>query len=401
MRVMFVCHRFPYPPKRGGKIRPFNIIRHLRDSGHSVTVASLVRSAEEEQEGQGLVDFCDRILVGRISPAKAALHTLARLPTTTPSSMGYFYSRSLHLAIAREIEKTRYDLIFVHCSSAAQYVERVADTPSIMDFGDMDSQKWYDYSAHRRFPLNCGYWLEAVKLKRQEKRLSRSFDVSTCTTPAELATLQSYGSARATNWFPNGVDNEFFSPTGCDYDPNLIVFVGRMDYYPNCQAMLQFCEEVFPRILSARPSARLKIVGAEPTSDILRLREQRGVEVTGTVADVREHANTAALSVAPLRIARGTQNKVLESMAMGVPTVCSVEAAGGVDAEPGRHLITANSIEDYVEAILRIMGDSGERDRLARAGRERVLTHHSWKSSMRKLDEIISSALASENRRAR
>lgn len=393
MKILFACHRFPYPPKRGGKIRPFNIINHLSNAGHSVTVASLVRSDEEEREGRGLREHCDRILVGEIRSPGAIAQMVARLPTTAPSSMGYFYSRALHQRVKEEIEVAEYDLIFVHCSSAAQYVKYANGVPSILDFGDMDSQKWFDYSVHRHFPLSLGYWLEGTKLLREEKRLAGVFDISTCTTRAELQTLEGYRAAKQTGWFPNGVDTEFFSPADSPYDPDQLVFVGRMDYFPNRQAMLYFCAEVLPRIRARRPDTRLKIVGAEPAKEILRLREQAGVEVTGTVPDVRDHVRSAAISVAPLQIARGTQNKILESMAMGIPVVCSEEASGGVDAEPGRHLEVAASTEEYVETILRILDSPEARTRLAREARERVLTHHSWPASMRKLDEIIAAAV--------
>ena len=390
MNVLFVCHRFPYPPIRGGKIRPFNIIRHLSEGGHRVTVGSLVRSDEEASQGVGLKDHCDRFFMGRIKEPFAVANMVTRLPTTIPSSMGYFYSRQLHRQIEQELAHNEYDLIFVHCSSAAQYVRYAnGNIPSILDFGDMDSQKWFAYRTFRPFPLSVGYWLEASKLMREEKRLAKRFDLCTCTTQLEHQTLREYGVAKATDWFPNGVDSEFFSPSDTPYDPHLLVFVGRMDYYPNQQAMLYFCDHVLPRIRAARPDTRLKIVGAEPSAEIRRLGDRSGVEVTGTVPDVRLHVRAAAVSVAPLKIARGTQNKILESMAMGIPVVCSAEASGGVDAEAGEHLLTASSADRYVELILKILDDPAERSRLSRAGRERVLDRHSWRSSMLKLDQII------------
>ena len=232
MRILFVCHRLPYPPKRGGKIRPFNIIRHLTESGHNVTVGSLARSEEELLEGQGLEQYCDKLFVGCIGEASAVVHMVSRLPTLTPSTMGYFYSRSLHQDIKKELKRTKYDLIFVHCSSAAQYVRSAIDIPTILDFGDMDSQKWLDYSTFHRFPLSIGYWFEGTKLCREEKRLARWFELCTCTTRAEHDTLQSFGVASATDWFPNGVDPEFFAPSDATYDSDQICFVGRMDYYP-------------------------------------------------------------------------------------------------------------------------------------------------------------------------
>jgi polysaccharide biosynthesis protein PslH len=393
VKVLFVCHRVPFPPKRGGKIRPFNIIRHLTSQGHEVTVASLARNAEEVSQARGLADHCARVLVEVIPDSVAWSRMIAWLPTSRPSSFGYFYSGSLARQIGKELRTHSYDLVFVHCSSVAPYVQSVTGPAKIFDYGDVDSQKWREYSAHRPFPLAAGYWLEAVKLERTERLLSQNFDLCTCTTRAELDTLRQLGVKVPTDWFPNGVDTAFFAPAGPDYDPALIAFVGRMDYYPNQQAVQNFCRDVFPRLKARLPGVRFEIVGADPSRAIRELGRIEGVSVTGSVPDVRPHVTRAALTVAPLEIARGTQNKILESMAMGVPVVCSPQASGGVDAIAGEHLLTAGGSDEYVESIARILGSREERQRLALAGRTRVLTHHSWESSMRRLDGLIDGVL--------
>lgn len=393
MKIMFVCHRFPFPPKRGGKIRPFNIIRHLTESGHAVTVGTLARSDEELRDGQGLTEYCRTILVGRTGTIAPVAKMIVRLSTPVPSSMGYFHSSRLKRMIRNELEKNDYDLIIVHCSSVAQYIPADTGIPSILDFGDMDSHKWLDYSRFKSFPLSLGYRLEGSKLLREEKRLSRKFTTSTCTTRAELETLQSYESAVATDWFPNGVDADYFTPSKQPYDPNGICFIGRMDYYPNQQAMLSFCENILPMIRAQRPSVHLTIVGAEPSKEILKLQEKEYITVTGTVPDVRDYVRSAALTVAPLSIARGTQNKILESMGMGVPVVCTNTAAGGVDAIPEEHFLTATDSQEFAMQTLRILDSTKERERLSAAARSRVLTNHSWPSSMQKLDGIIRDTL--------
>ena len=202
MKILYICHRFPFPPKRGGKIRPFNMIQHLHKS-HQVTVASLVRSSEEAYEGKGLTEYCEKYYMEQLSNAVANMRMIMRLPTSTPSSMGYFYSPKFKAYINEELANNRYDLIFVHCSSVAQYVEAVKGIPKILDFGDMDSQKWLEYSKFRKFPLSVGYWIEGSKMELSEKRLAGKFDYCSCTTRAEKETLDSYGVADNTYWFPN------------------------------------------------------------------------------------------------------------------------------------------------------------------------------------------------------
>ena len=393
MKILFVCHRFPFPPARGGKIRPFNIIRHLSQRGQ-VTVASLVRSEAERRDGAGLAAHCHRVIAQRIGPAAAGWRMVARLATVAPSSFGYFWSPRLAREISRELATGGYDLVFVHCSSVAPYVQRATGIAKVLDFGDMDSEKWAMYASERPFPLSWGYWLESVKLRRAERRLAGNFDLCTCTTLAELESLQALGSARRNGWFPNGVDTEFFRPSETPYDPDLVCFSGRMDYFPNQQAVRRFCEIILPAIRRLRPAVRLQIVGAEPPAAIRRLSRLEGITVTGTVPDVRPYVQRAAVSVAPLEVARGTQNKILEAMAMGVPVVCSPLAARGVDAVPGEHLLTASQPEDFADAVVGLLREPAWRATLAMHARQRVLSHHNWASSMQRLDDLLDQCLS-------
>ncbi len=388
MKILYVCHRFPYPPKRGGKIRPFHTIRHFSRS-HEVTVCSLARSRAEAEEGRGIAPFCKRFEMELVDRRLQVLRMVACLASSRPSSMGFFHSAHLARRIRALLAAERFDLIFVHCSSVAPYVAAVRGVPKILDFGDMDSQKWLSYAHHKPFPLSLGYRLEGTKLERAERRLAGQFDLCTATTRAEWDTLESYGTGIPTDWFPNGVDSEYFSPVDEPYEPDTISFVGRMDYYPNQECMFDFCRNAWPVVRQRRPSARLLIVGADPSRAVQRLAEIPGVTVTGSVADVRPYLHRSAVMVAPLHIARGTQNKILESLAAGVPVVTSPVAAGGVDAQDGEHLLVAKTAADCAAAVLRILDDPSERRRLAQAGRRRMLSHHSWSHSMQRLDGIV------------
>ena len=393
MRVLYLCHRFPYPPRRGGKIRPFNMIRHLAKR-HEVTVCSIARSPKEAEEAEGIAPYCARFFVHTVGEPLQTMRMIARLPTYTPSSLGYFHSTALARRIRSLLAAERFDLIFVHCSSMARYVANHSKTPKILDFGDMDSQKWLEYARYKAFPLSAGYRLEGWKMEAEEKRLARRFDLCTATTRGEWETLDSFSAGTPTDWFPNGVDSEYFAPAGESYDPDTISFVGRMDYYPNQECMFDFCAGTLPRLRARRPNLRLLIVGAEPTAAVRRLGESPGVTVTGSVPDVRPYLQRSALMIAPLNIARGTQNKILEAMAQGVPVVTSGVAARGVDAVAGEHFLVARTPAEFESAIMVILDRPEERARLAHAGRERMQTHHDWSRSMRRLDAIIERCLA-------
>jgi sugar transferase (PEP-CTERM/EpsH1 system associated) len=392
VKILCVTHRFPFPPNRGGKIRPFHIIRHL-SRNHEVVVASLGRSKAEVAEAGGIKDYCSRFLVEHVTPVSAAARMLGRLPTPAPSSMGYFYSPALARRIRQETREARFDLILVHCSSVAQYVENVSGVRKMLDFGDMDSQKWLEYSRARRFPLSIGYAIEGWKMRRAEARLARKFDLCTCTTRAELRILQALGTGTELDWFPNGVNTEYFAPGSEPKDPELLSFVGRMDYYPNQDAVFRFCGETLPVIRKARPQVKLTIIGANPSRRVRRLESIPGVTVTGSVPDVRPHVRRSSVAVVPLKIARGTQNKVLETLAMGIPTVVSEAAAGGVDAIPGEHFLTASTSQEFAAAVLKLLEDPLLQLKLSEAGRRRMMSHHSWDASMSKLDSIVERCL--------
>lgn len=389
MNILYLCHRFPFPPKRGGKIRPFNMIRHLSASGHQVTVCSLARSPQESQEASGIAPYCSDFAIGQVQEHIQVARMVVRLPLATPSSMGYFYSPALAQRVQALLKSRKWDLLFVHCSSVAPYVAHVQDVPKILDFGDMDSHKWFEYAHFKPFPLSLGYRLEGYKMLLAEKRLARKFDLCTATTRSEWETLNSYQTGSDTDWFPNGVDASYFSPTEAPYDPDTISFIGRMDYYPNQECMARFCAQTWPLLKSMRPALKLLIVGADPSPAMRQLGELPGVSVTGSVPDVRPYIRGSALMVAPLQIARGTQNKILEAMAMGVPVVTSPIAAGGVDADAMAHFLVADSPQAYAQAILRIITNPSERARLSEAGRQRMLSHHAWPHSMRRLDTLI------------
>lgn len=388
MKILFVCHRFPYPPRSGAKLRAFHMIKHLARR-HEVTVVAPMRSGKEAAEAPEITQYCARYLTVRLHEPVQALRMVGYLLTPIPSSMGYFHSMRLAREVGGLLRRERFDLVIAHCSSIAHYVSDAAHVPKLLDFGDMDSQKWLDYARFKSFPLAAGYWLEGKKLERAEMRLARAFDLCTTITRAEWETLEGYRTGVATDWFPNGVDSGYFTPTGDAYDADTICFVGRMDYYPNQECMIDFCANVLPRIQARRARAKLLIVGADPSPAVRKLGDTPGVTVTGSVPDVRPYLKRSAVMVAPLNIARGTQNKILEAMAAGVPVVSSGIAAGGVDAVPQEHFLVANTHGEHAAAVLRILEDQHERTRLALAGRSRVLSHHDWSLSMQRLEGII------------
>jgi sugar transferase (PEP-CTERM/EpsH1 system associated) len=389
MRILFVCHRLPYPPNRGGKIRPFNMIRHLSRQ-HSVTVASLAHTEEELAQGAALKEYCAEVIAEIVPDRTRWWQAVKALPTSMPSSVAYFGSNRLYTQIKAKLESANFDLIFVHCAFVAQYVLDWDRTRRIIDFGDLDSAKWAEYSRTRAFAPSLGYALEARKLRRYEVSVARRFERCTVTTRGELEEFHTLDAGVPCTLIPNGVDTEYFSSNGSRKEKGpVIAFLGRMDYFPNIDAVGYFVNEIFPIIRHKRPDARFRIIGSNPAAKIRALAKCDGISVTGHVPDVRLHLVDAMMSVAPLRIARGTQNKVLESMAMGIPVVTTPQAAKGIEAIPGKHLLVADAPERFADQVLALMDDPQLRRELSEAGRRQVEAAHVWPASMQILDSLL------------
>jgi sugar transferase (PEP-CTERM/EpsH1 system associated) len=231
--------------------------------------------------------------------------------------------------------------------------------------------------------------------------LARAFDECTVVAPRERRVLDSYGLGVPVTLIPNGVDLEFFRNEAKEYDPLELVFLGRMDYYPNVDAVVYFCREILPLIQKEVPDVSFTIVGSSPVPRAQDLVKLPGVKVTGEVPDVRPFLRKAAVSIVPLRVASGIQNKVLESMAMRVPVVATPRAAEGVDAVAGEHLLVEESPQAFGASVVAVMKDQGLRERLAEAGRRRVEERHSWYACLQNLDRLLAPLVEREEERKR
>jgi sugar transferase (PEP-CTERM/EpsH1 system associated) len=396
MKILFLCHRFPYPPNRGGKIRPFNMIQHL-SKRHEVIVGSLAHTEQEFAEGSPLKDYCKEVIAEIVPDSVRWAQAAAALFTLKPSSVAYFGSRRLRRRIEDAASRHTFDAVIVHCAFAAQYAVGIPAGFRLIDFGDLDSGKWFDYAKWRGVPLRYGYALEARKLRAYERKLAQSFDYCTLTTQGELEEFKKFQLARPHSVIPNGVDSEYFQPNGRkDKAAAIIVFVGRMDYFPNIDGALYFTSTILPIIHRSIPNAEFRIVGSNPTNEIHRLAKIPGIKVTGHVNDVRPYLTDAAVSVAPLRLARGTQNKILESMAMGLPVVATAQAAKGIQAVSPTHLLIGETPEAFATQVIEVIQRPSLREALSEAGRKRVAMAHDWASSMKLLDEVLVVGSAAE-----
>jgi sugar transferase (PEP-CTERM/EpsH1 system associated) len=391
MNILYIAHRIPYPPNKGDKIRSFHQIRHL-SRRHAVHLACLVDDPADLEHVAKLEEYCASVHVAPLQKAAVRWQAARALVEGPPLSIRAFYSEQLQAHIDRLLREKRLDVIWLFSAASAAYVRRVAHIPRIMDFVDVDSEKWRLYSEYRAFPLSWLFRLEANRLARYEDELARECDVSVFVSTAEAECFARRGASRSTVVIPNGVDLEYFQPAGSigatPHRPS-VIFVGAMDYFPNVDATRYFCREVFPRVRAVLAQTQFVIVGRDPGRPVRQLAYHENVTVTGSVPDVRPYLSEASVAVAPFRIARGVQNKVLEAMAMGVPVVGTSMAFQGIKATEADGVRIADDPKTFAQEVATLLSDSGWRSQCAQRARQYVRRQHRWEDQATHLEAVL------------
>jgi sugar transferase (PEP-CTERM/EpsH1 system associated) len=387
--VLFLVHRIPYPPNRGDRIRSFHILKHLARR-YNVHLATLADEPVEAESLQALKALCKQVAIEQLDKGRwlRAASNRARGQSATE---GLFYSRALRCTIERWAGELSFDAIVVFCSSMFQYVDIPAlrGVRTVVDLVDVDSQKFFDYARAASFWKAWLYGLEGHRLRSLERTIAARADAVCLVSEAEADIYRGFCPNDKTLGIPNGVDLDYFQPQSTPPAENRCVFVGALDYPPNIDAMLWLCRDVWPRVRGKLPDATLAIVGRNPTRSIRELASVAGVDVVGSVPDVRPHMASAAVAIAPLRIARGIQNKVLEAMAMRLPVIVSPGALEGLALEPGRHVLLAENADQWVRGVVQLCSDQATAARLGRAGRQFVESEHNWSTCLEPLDGAL------------
>ena len=395
--LLFLSHRLPYPPNKGDKIRSWHMLRHLAGR-YRVHLGCFIDDEFDKQYIENVAGLCAEHRVIRLDRRAALLRGGVNLLGGGSLSIGYFRHRQLQSWVDEILVRHRPAVAFAYCSAMAPYLmtPAAAAMRRVVDMVDVDSDKWRQYAAKRRWPISAAYGREAAALLSCERRIAREFDVTLLVSDAEAGLFRRVApeSAARVHAVPNGVDCEYFDPTRGYPDPYpqrevAVVFTGAMDYWPNVDAVTWFAQQVMP-LLSAHPRLRFYIVGSNPSPVVKGLAADPRVVVTGRVADVRPYLAHAAAAVAPLRVARGIQNKVLEAMAMGRPIVASPAALEGIGPEAANYLISAQTPDYFAAAVGRILEGQGPVGLGAEAA-GCARTVYGWSRSLARLEELLAS----------
>jgi sugar transferase (PEP-CTERM/EpsH1 system associated) len=400
--VLFLSQRIPYPPNKGDKIRSWHFFEHFART-HRVHLGCFVDDPADEPHVPMVEALCASSLIRRIQPRLRRIRSLAGLATGEALTLPYFRDAALSSWVSETIRRCDPELVFVFSSAAAQYVPLDPGDDRrfrcVVDMVDVDSAKWRQYAERMSGPLRWIYRREGERLLAFERAIALRADRTLFVSrpEADLFRRLAPETADRVDHVDNGVDLAFFRPADpaaatSPFPPgkSAIVFTGMMDYWPNVDAVTWFADAVWPEVRRHRPDALFAVVGANPGPAVTRLAERDGsILVTGRVPDIRPYLAHAAIAVAPLRVARGVQNKVLEAMAMAKVVVASPQALEGIDAMPGRDLLVAEEAEAFAAAVIRQV-EAGEvaRGALGAAARRYVLGRHHWSGNLTRLSRL-------------
>ena len=387
MKILMLTPRVPYPPDRGDKIRSFAQFGHLA-RGHDLWLGTLVEQGDDPNWIRILRTSCRGVAsagVGRVSRlARAGLYTA----TGRTFTQGYFESADL-MAALRDWQRTiHFDAVLAFSSGMAPYALAVSANRRVLDLVDADSAKWHDYARKSAWPMRAVYRTEGRRLRRAEHRWLRQFEATAIVNGREAAVLDAPADGPQPVVIPNGVKLPDNVRPAEDTAPT-VGFIGVMSYKPNIDAVLWFADRVWPAVREAVPDARFVVVGRHPARSIRRLDKVAGISVTGAVPETGPYLSNFRACVAPLRIARGLQNKIVESLAWSRPVVVTPEAAEGIEPVPAPGLLTASTPEGITEHVVDLLRNPYRATALGAAGRTFVEHHYAWDHCLARLESVL------------
>ena len=399
MRILFVT---PYVPSRI-RVRPLNLIKSLSAS-HEISLVSLLCDDYEREMAQDLADYCVSVDLVPLSKRQAYINCLAALPTPTPLRVAYYKSPDFVQSIKRVIRERAIDVVhgeLIKVVPALRTVLAQEDIPFLYD--SVDCISWYlqqQWSSSRN-PLHKAFvYGELKKMRGYELQSLAAFNQVVITSAHDRDCLIALGvRPQRIRVVSNGVDTDYFAPPNAPRERDSLVFCAKLDYYPNSQAIVSFCREVLPLIWESRPQVRLTIVGNNPPRAVCDLNADKRITVRGYVPDIRPYLGMASVALAPLRVAAGMQNKVLEALAMGTPMVATPGSCRSLQVEHRVHLLMAEEARDYADAVLELLEDSQLARSLGSMGRAYVEQYHSWQVAAKTLGELYQSIVAMRGQR--
>lgn len=402
MDILALTHRTPYPLDRGDRIRSFNLLHRLsRD--HRIWLGCVDDDSVDRPTEQALAAVCHQLAAFPLSPLRRYLGALRCLASGAPLTPGYYHHPRLARQLQHWAEQVQFDAVYVFSSAMGPYWEQLHRThglPAVVDFIDVDSEKWTHYARYERSPRRLIYLREHRKLGPYERRLAALAYRAVLVSEAEVGIFHSVAPEHPALALENGVDTVYFARPQIFHGggPPRLLFLGAMDSEPNVDAVRWFADAILPAIRARFPEVEFDIVGAHPDARVRALAQRPGIRVTGWVADIRPCMWRAQVAVAPLRVVQGMQNSVVEAMAASLPVVATALAARGLREPRGPHIAEANNPRAFAEAVIRLLQDPQAARAQAAAALEMVTRCHNWDRSAHQLSELLAAAAATRRK---
>ena len=392
--LLFLAHRIPYPPNKGDKIRSYHFLKHLT-SEYNVHLGAFIDDPNDWQYTDKLKSSCTKTCFLELNPLLAKIKSLQGLLTGEALSLPYYKNQAMQDWVDQSIKKHKIKKVLVFSSVMAQFINENHDVDMIVDFVDVDSDKWRQYAAKKTGLAAWVYQRESKYLLNYEKKIAESSRSSFFVSEQEAALFKSIAPAvnEKITYINNGVDTDYFSPEqlfASPYQDNeqVIVFTGAMDYWANVDAVTWFAEDIFPHLLKNHPTAKFYIVGSRPAKEVEELAKNNNIIVTGAVEDVRPYVAHAKLAVAPLRIARGIQNKVLEAMSMGKYVIATSAAMEGIPYDVALDVAVCDETDTMIRRIDELLQNTPAAITSSN-NREFVKAKFSWEKNFHKLSTLL------------
>jgi sugar transferase (PEP-CTERM/EpsH1 system associated) len=389
-RVVFLCQRLPWPPDRGDRITTWHFLQHLLARGAEVRLGCFTEDARDDEGLRFLRTRCREVEAPRLSRSRRKWTSMRGIFTGEPLTLPFFRSRRLRAAVERWTDDHPADLVYVYSSSMAQYALGLPARAKVMQFAELDSDKWLQFAARSGVLGRWIYGREARTLLAFEDRVARAFSRSLVVSDAERDLFTERIPGVAPIVLPNGVDVDHFASSGdAERHAHTAIFTGVMDYEPNVDGVCWFADECWPALRERFHDARLLIVGSKPVPRVQALASLPGVEVTGRVPETPPWFDRASVAIAPLRLARGVQNKVLEAMSMGLPVVSSPQAARGLGPVPADLVTLADGAAATIEAVASRFADPQRARDTGERAAAWVREHWRWERMYDHLDVVL------------
>jgi sugar transferase (PEP-CTERM/EpsH1 system associated) len=397
LNILFLSHRIPFPPNKGEKIRTFHQLKHLVDAGHKVSVIAPYEDDSELDFFNALKEqFCQN--VEGIKLGNKLLRLLTGIFKSKALSVANFYSTELQTALDDMVSKHQFDAIICTASSMAEYVFNSSHLNSdkrpalLMDFMDLDSDKWRQYSLRSSYPMKWIYQRETKLIGDFELKIAEKFNACFFITESEKALFcKTIGQDDNIYAVENGMDTDVFKPAPNKAIPSqpILLFTGVMDYAPNVDAVVWFVENVWAKVLEQWPQAKFYIAGMSPSDKVKALKTKKGIVVTGFVDDILPYFDQASVFVGPFRIARGVQNKVLQAFACGLPVIATNMGAEGIRCKDGESILLAQTPDDFMQQLMNLSESQELSKKISGNALQIIHQHYAWDGVLKPFEDVL------------